>query len=430
MTFLELGLSPPTLKAIDELGYCIPTPVQQQVIPAALKGQDIVASAPTGTGKTASFALPILDLLNHEHKRRAKRIQALILVPTRELAIQIDNDLTLYSKHHNITSMAMFGGVDLEPQKQQLIDGIDILVSTTGRLLDMIHQRALHFDELKILVLDEADRMLDMGFIGDINKVLKRLPTQRQNLLFSATLSDDVHDLTDTALSNPFEVNIKTVGTNQPQTSQWLTSVDKDNKSTLLSHLIKENNWAQALIFIRTKHGAAKLVSQLEKRGIAAEAIHSGKSQAVRTQILADFKAGKIHILVGTGITARGLDVDGLERVINYDLPDDADDYIHRIGRTGRANAYGEAVSLVSFDDFKRLCAIERRLNQVIERKKIKGFETKKELPESNLNYAMKQTGPKARPKPNKKSKKTSEEHTKQKPKTNNQDPWGYFNKP
>jgi superfamily II DNA/RNA helicase len=387
MTFSTLGLSDPILEALNELGYAKPTAIQYKAIPEVLAGNDIVATAQTGTGKTASFVLPLLQLLSGDRKRRAKRLRALILVPTRELALQVEKNIQLYGKYLNLRSMAMVGGVDSEPQKAALIYGVDIVVATPGRLLDMAHQRALHFDELEFLILDEADRMLDMGFIGDINKIIDRLPQQRQNLLFSATLSKEVRQLAKTAISNPVEISINDDNTSAPKISQWLTTVDKDNKSALLSHLITERKWTQALIFIRTKHGAAKLVSQLEKRGIAAEAIHSGRSQAVRTQLLADFKSGKIGILIATGIAARGIDIDDLTRVINYDLPDDADDYIHRIGRTGRAGAVGEAVSLVSRDDFKRLCAIERRLEKIIERKEITGFKTKTEVPVSNLDH-------------------------------------------
>jgi superfamily II DNA/RNA helicase len=387
MTFPTLQLSDPILQALNELGYIKPTAIQEKAIPEILAGNDIVATAQTGTGKTASFVLPLLQLLSGDRKRRAKRLRALILVPTRELALQVEKNIQLYGKHLNLRSMAMVGGIDSEPQKAVLIYGVDIVVATPGRLLDMAHQRALHFDELEFLVLDEADRMLDMGFIGDINKIIERLPEQRQNLLFSATLSKEVRQLARTAISNPVEISISDDNTSTPKISQWLVTVDKDNKSALLSHLIKQNEWTQALIFIRTKHGAAKLVSQLEKRGIAAESIHSGRSQAMRTQLLADFKSGKIGILIATGIAARGIDIDDLTRVINYDLPDDADDYIHRIGRTGRAGADGEAVSLVSRDDFKRLCAIERRLEKKIERKEIIGFRTKTEVPMSDLDY-------------------------------------------
>ncbi|MBV1922312.1 MAG: DEAD/DEAH box helicase, partial [Pseudomonadales bacterium] len=407
MTFSKLKLSPPILDAVSELGYETPTAIQKKAIPAILSGRDLIASAQTGTGKTASFVLPLLEMLKGERKRRAKRLRALILVPTRELAVQVESNICQYGKYVDVKSMAMFGGVDSEPQKQQLIDGIDILVATPGRLLDMVHQRALHFDELQVLILDEADRMLDMGFIGDINKIIERLPTERQNLLFSATIPDGVRLLADTAIDNPIEVSIADNSATTPQISQWIVSVDKDVKSTLLSHLIKELQWTQALIFIRTKHGAAKLVSQLEKRGIKAESIHSGRSQAVRTQILEDFKSGEIGILVATGIASRGIDIDELTRVVNYDLPDDADDYIHRIGRTGRAGSCGEAVSLVSMDDFKRLCAIERRLDQILDRRKIEGFTTVKELPDSNLNFVSSSTGEK---KTKKRDKKTRDE--------------------
>lgn len=401
MTFAKLNLSTPILDAVSELGYETPTAIQQKAIPAILSGRDLIAAAQTGTGKTAGFVLPILEMLkgdkpSGERKRRAKRLRALIIVPTRELAIQVESNICQYGKYLNVKSMAMFGGVDLEPQKQQLIDGIDILVATPGRLLDMAHQRALHFDELKMLVLDEADRMLDMGFIGDINKIIDRLPEQRQNLLFSATMPDGVRLLADTAIENPVEISIADNSATTPQISQWIVSVDKDKKSSLLSHLIKEKQWTRTLIFIRTKHGSAKLVSQLEKRGINAESIHSGRSQAVRTQIMSDFKSGEIGILVATGIASRGIDIDELTRVVNYDLPDDADDYIHRIGRTGRAGACGEAVSLVSMDDFKRLCAIERRLNQIIDRRTIEGFITVKELPKSNLDFVSKSADRKA----------------------------------
>ena len=387
MTFSKLGLSDPIVQAVTEKGYASPTAIQEQAIPAVLAGRDLVATAQTGTGKTASFVLPLLEALSGERKRRAKRIRALILVPTRELAIQVEANISQYGKHLSLRSSVMVGGVDSQPQKQSLIDGVDILVATPGRLLDMAHQRALYFDELEYLVLDEADRMLDMGFIADINKIIERLPAQRQNLLFSATLSDDVRLLAKTAIDNPVEITIADDSATTPQISQWLITVDKDNKSSLLSHLIKEQEWAQALIFIRTKHGAAKLVSQLEKRGIKAECIHSGRSQAVRTQLLADFKSGEIGLLVATGVAARGIDIDELARVVNYDLPDDADDYIHRIGRTGRAGYCGEAVSLVSRDDFKRLCAIERRIGHIIERKEVEGFAAVKEVPVSVLNH-------------------------------------------
>ncbi len=390
MPFSKLGLSDPILKAIADLGYTVPTSIQKQAIPVILSGKDLVAAAQTGTGKTASFVLPILEALNTERKLRGKRIRALILVPTRELAIQVEANVAQYSKYLNLSSMAMVGGIDSEPQKQRLLEGVDILVATTGRLLDMAHQRALHFDELEVLVLDEADRMLDMGFIGDINKIIDRLPDQRQSLLFSATLSDDVRYLADTVYDDAVEISVLPNLATTPKIDQWLVTVDKDRKSALLSHLIKDLQWDQALIFIEKKHAAAKLVSQLEKRGIKAEAIHGGRSQASRERVLAEFKSGKLRFLVSTGIAARGIDIDNLTRVVNYDLPYQSDDYIHRIGRTGRAGASGEAISFVSKDDFKNLCAIESRLGHIIARKEFEGFEVKKVVPVSILNYVPK----------------------------------------
>lgn len=394
MTFSTLGLSQPILNAVADLGYETPTAIQKKAIPVVLSGKDLIAAAQTGTGKTASFVLPLLEQLSAEknsgRKLRGKRIRALILVPTRELASQVEASIEQYGKYLNLTSMAMYGGVDAAPQKQRLIWGIDLLIATPGRLLDMAHQRALHFDELSVLVLDEADRMLDMGFIDDINKIIERLPIQRQNLLFSATISDDVRALAKRTISNPVEISLVKNSASKPKIAQWLVTTDKGNKSALLSHLINDLQWQQALIFIETKHGAAKLVSQLDKRGIKAESIHGGRTQAVREQILSDFKVGKINFLVATGIAARGLDIGALERVVNYDLPDQVDDYIHRIGRTGRAGASGEAVSFVSKDNFRNLCAIESRLGHVIERKEFDGFDVKKVVPVSILNYIPK----------------------------------------
>ncbi len=390
MSFSTLGLSEPILKAVTDLAYAEPTEIQKQAIPVVLSGKDLIAGAQTGTGKTASFVLPLLEMLNTDRKLRGKRIRALILTPTRELAVQVESSINQYSKYLELSSMAMYGGVDAAPHKQRLIWGVDIIVATPGRLLDMAHQRVLHFDELEVLVLDEADRMLDMGFIDDINKIIERLPKQRQNLLFSATISDDVRSLAKRAIHNPVEISIAQNSTSKPKIDQWLVTTDKGNKSALLSHLIKDLKWQQALIFIETKHGAAKLVSQLEKRGIQAESIHGGRTQAVREKILSDFKTGGIKFLVATGIAARGLDIGALERVVNYDLPDQVDDYIHRIGRTGRAGASGEAVSFVSKDNFRNLCAIESRLGHVIDRREIDGFPVKKVVPVSILNYVPK----------------------------------------
>lgn len=390
MPFSKLGLSDPILKAVQELGYSAPTPIQEKAIPVILTGKNLIAAAQTGTGKTASFVLPMLEMLSKGQTVRKKRIRAVIITPTRELAIQVEENITQYSQHLNLTSMAMYGGVDDKPQKQKLIEGVDILVATPGRLIDMYGQRAVHFDEVEMLVLDEADRMLDMGFIEDINKIIARLPDNIQNLLFSATLSNPVRELARTAIENPEEISIAKHDASQPNIDQWLITVDKDKKSALLSHLINENNWDQALIFIGTKHGAAKLVTQLEKRGIKAESFHSGRSQEVRERLLSDFKDGEFPFLVATGVAARGIDIEDLARVINYDLPYPADDYVHRIGRTGRAGALGEAISLVSKDDFKNLCMIEKRLGHLIVRKEIEGFAPKKEVPISILNYVPK----------------------------------------
>jgi len=390
MSFSTLALSEPLLIAVNELGYSAPTAIQKKAIPVVLSGKNLVAAAQTGTGKTASFALPLLEQLNKGHKLRGKRIQALVLTPTRELAVQVEASIAQLSKHTDLTSMAIYGGVDEAPQKQALIWGIDILVATPGRLLDLAHQRALHFDELKTLVLDEADRMLDMGFIEDINKIIERLPTSRQNLLFSATISDDVRTLVKRNIANAVEISVSHDKSQKPNIEQWLVTVDKSNKSALLSHLIIDKKWQQALIFIETKQGAAKLVSQLEKRGIIADSLHGGRTQAVREQILADFKSGKIKFLVSTGIAARGLDIAELSRVVNYDLPKQVDEYIHRIGRTGRAGAKGEAVSLVSKDNFRELCAIESRLEHIITRETFDDFPVKKVVPVSILNFKPK----------------------------------------
>ncbi|MCG6407923.1 DEAD/DEAH box helicase [Vibrio fluvialis] len=390
MSFSKLGLSEALTQAVAELGYQKPTTIQTKAIPVILQGQELIAAAQAGTGKTASFVLPILHKLQGRETQRKKRIRALILVPTRELAIQVADKVAQYGQHTGLTTLAMYGGVEEQAQKQRLIEGVDVLVATPGRLLDMYGQRAVYFEEVEMVVLDEADRMLDMGFIESINKIIDRLPRDAQYLLFSATLSHKVRDLAKTAVNDPFEISIAANQASKSNIEQWLITVDKDKKSALLSHLITENNWDQALIFIETKHGAAKLASQLEKRGITAEAFHSGRSQAVRVQLLEDFKAGKIKYMIATGVGARGIDIHELSRVVNYDLPFPADEYVHRIGRTGRANAKGEAISFVSKDNFKNLCMIESRLGHLIERRVVEGFEPKKPVPISILNYVPK----------------------------------------
>ena len=433
MTFSSLGLCDSIVKATEQLGFTSPTPIQNQAIPIILSGKDLIATAQTGTGKTAAFTLPILESFNKERKLRGKRIRALILTPTRELAVQVASHVKEYSQHLKLSSLAIYGGVDIQHQKQRLIEGVDILVATPGRLLDLAHQRALHFDELEVLVLDEADRMVDMGFVEDIYKIIDRLPDNRQNLLFSATMNDTVraiaNEFTDSKISKPaVEITISPKTTAAKNIKQWLITVDKDTKSALLSHLIKENHWKQALIFIEKKHGAAKLVDQLAKRDIKADAIHGDKSQAMREKILADFKSGKLKYLVATGVAARGIDIGELSRVVNYDLPFKPEEYIHRIGRTGRAGATGEAISLVAWGDFKNLCAIESRLDHLIERKEIEGFPVRKVVPISILNYVRKSKAPSSKPRP-----KTEKHKTKTTKKSNhskdenrqNRDIWG-----
>jgi ATP-dependent RNA helicase RhlE len=433
MSFSKLGLSDPILKAILDMGYSEPTAIQKKAIPAILQGKDIVAASQTGTGKTASFVLPLLERLNVEHTHRGKRVRALIITPTRELTEQVETNVAQYAKYLDLTSMAMYGGIDSEPQRKRLIEGVDILVATPGRLLEMIYQRAVHFDELEILVLDEADRMLNMGFIDDINKVIDRLPTERQSMLFSATLTDDVRFLANTVKDDAIEITISPKSTSAKTIDQWLITVDLDTKSALLSHLIKDNDWDQALIFIEKKHGAAKLASQLAKRGIVAEAIHGDRSQAMRAKILADFKSGELKFLIATGVAARGIDIGQLSRVVNYDLPFKPEEYIHRIGRTGRAGASGEAISFVAMGDFKKLCAIESRLGHIIKRKEIEGFPVRKVVPVSILNYVpkskqkpkvqnnkAKNSGKRSTTTPTKKSAKSVEKTT-----SKNQHIWG-----
>jgi superfamily II DNA/RNA helicase len=399
MPFLHLGLCDPIIQAIDGLGYKTPTPVQTQAIPVILSGKDLIVTAQTGTGKTAAFVLPILEKLNTMQRPRGKRVSALILSPTRELAMQVADNVAQYSAKLQLSSLAVYGGTDTTAQKQKLATGIDVLVATPGRLLDLAQKRAVYFDELTTLVLDEADRMVDMGFGAEINKIIERLPSLRQNLMFSATLSEDVLKLGEVFTQNTNkgptqQLLIAPQSKSASNIDQWLITVDKDRKSALLSHLILENQWHQTLIFIEKKHAAAKLVDQLAKRGIVADAIHGDKSQASREAILANFKSGKLKYLVATGVAARGIDIDKLARVVNYDLPFKPEEYIHRIGRTGRAGESGEAISFVAWGDFKNLCAIESRLNHLIKRKEIEGFPVRKVVPISILNYVRKSQAP------------------------------------
>ncbi len=377
MSFDSLGLSPDILRAVAEQGYREPTPIQRQAIPVVLSGRDLMASAQTGTGKTAGFTLPLLQHLidNAPFGKGRRPVRALILTPTRELAAQIGENVREYSKYLNIRSLVVFGGVSINPQMMKLRGGVDVLIATPGRLLDLEHQNAVKLDSVEILVLDEADRMLDMGFIHDIRRVLAKLPPKRQNLLFSATFSDDIKQLAEKLLHNPEEVEVARRNTASEQVTQYVHFVDKKRKRELLSQMIGEGDWRQVLVFTRTKHGANHLAEQLNKDGITAAAIHGNKSQGARTRALANFKSGEIRVLVATDIAARGLDIEELPHVVNYELPNVPEDYVHRIGRTGRAAATGQAISLVCVDEHKLLRDIERLLKREIPRMALDGYE-------------------------------------------------------
>lgn len=383
MSFDSLGLSANLLSAVKEKGYTQPSPIQAQAIPAVLQGRDVMAAAQTGTGKTAGFTLPLLQRLSTGNKASANSVRALVLTPTRELAAQVQESVHTYGKNLPLSSAVVFGGVGINPQMMRLRRGVDILVATPGRLLDLYNQKALHFKQLEILVLDEADRMLDMGFIHDIKRILKILPAQRQNLLFSATFSGDIRQLARGILDNPLEIDVSPRNSTAVTVEQTIFTVDKKSKPALLSHLIKERQWHQVLVFSRTKHGANKLVTLLEKDGIKAAAIHGNKSQGARTKALADFKSGKVSTLVATDIAARGIDIAQLPQVVNFDLPNVAEDYVHRIGRTGRAGATGKAYSLVSADEFDDLKGIEHLIQRVLKREEIEGFEAQHVVPDS-----------------------------------------------
>lgn len=378
MSFASLGLAEPLVKAVNELGYTSPTPIQSQAIPAVLGGGDLLAGAQTGTGKTAGFTLPILQRLHtfYADNRGAKRaVRALILTPTRELAAQVEESVRAYSKYLKLRSTVMFGGVSINPQIDALKRGVDIVVATPGRLLDHMQQKTIDLSNLDILVLDEADRMLDMGFIHDIKRVLAKLPPRRQNLLFSATFSDEIKALADSLLDSPALIEVARRNTTAETVAQKIYPVDRDRKRELLTHLIREHNWFQVLVFTRTKHGANRLAEQLTKDGISAMAIHGNKSQSARTRALAEFKNSTLQVLVATDIAARGIDIDQLPHVVNFDLPNVPEDYVHRIGRTGRAGATGEAVSLVCVDENQLLRDIERLIKREIPQEVIPGFE-------------------------------------------------------
>ncbi|MEC8102250.1 MAG: DEAD/DEAH box helicase [Pseudomonadota bacterium] len=400
LTFDDLHLAEPIARAVKDKGYTKPSPIQAKAIPVVLKDGDLLASAQTGTGKTAAFTLPVLQQLLDKPRASGNRCKALVLTPTRELAAQILENAEMYSKHTKIRSTVVFGGVKINPQMQKLRSGTEVLVATPGRLLDLHSQNAIKFDELDILVLDEADRMLDMGFIHDIKRVLKILPPKRQNLLFSATFSDEIRQLAHGLLDNPAEVSVAKENTTNTQIEHKLHPVDKSAKTRLLSHLTRTENWEQALVFSRTKHGANKLVRMLEKDGIKAAAIHGNKSQNQRTKALADFKDGKITLLIATDIAARGIDIHQLPQVVNFDLPNVPADYVHRIGRTGRAGMTGHAISLVSADEIDQLQDIERLIQMHIEREEIKGFKPQNPLPESRKMLPPKNKKPKKPKKP------------------------------
>jgi len=399
MSFNKLGLSSALLKSIQAKGYSNPSEIQQEAIPEILKGKDILAGAQTGTGKTAAFALPILHRLqNAESKRR--RVRVLVLVPTRELASQVGESFRDYGSNLRFRTSVLYGGVSINTQIDKIRKGVDIVVATPGRLLDHLNQKTLKLSELETFVLDEADRMLDMGFIRDIKKILKYLPDEKQNLLFSATFPNEIKALADSLLNAPKRIQVRSSNSTAEKVVQVVYPVDKSRKRELLAHCIKEEGWFQVLVFSRTKHGANKLAQQLSKEGIDADAFHGNKSQAQRTRALKDFKDSKTQVLVATDIAARGIDINLLPQVVNFDLPYVPEDYIHRIGRTARAGQEGKAISLVSADEHKLLFDIEKLLNSPIPRETIEGFE-----PRQNLSTEAPKSRESRRRKPSNRSK-------------------------
>lgn len=405
MSFPSLGLSAPLLRAINEKGYTAPFPIQIKAIPAILSGKDVVAAAQTGTGKTAGFTLPVLQRLARGPRVKPNHIRALVLVPTRELAVQVTDSIEIYGKHLIVKSGVVYGGVKINPQMMKLRSGIDILVATPGRLLDLFGKHAVKFEQVEMLVLDEADRMLDMGFVGDIRKILDLLPKNRQNLLFSATFPSEIRNLTRDLFCNPVRIEVNPRNSTAKSIKQWVYEVDKSRKPALLSHLLRNNNWEQVLVFTRTRKGANRLVQQLANDGISSAAIHGDKSQGMRTRALEEFKANTIRILVATDIASRGLDIRELSHVVNFDLPKVAENYIHRIGRTGRAGSGGVAISLVSADEVTLLSAIENLIRQNLVREVENGFVPKHSVPLTRLM--------KVRPKKPKKPKRPQHEQQK-----------------
>jgi ATP-dependent RNA helicase RhlE len=385
MSFDSLGLSAPILDAVKKQGYDKPSPIQEKAIPLVLTGKDVMAAAQTGTGKTAGFTLPLLELLSKGPRPGANKIRALVLTPTRELAAQVNESVELYGKNLSLSSTVVYGGVKINPQMMRLRRGVDILVATPGRLMDLYNQNAVRFDQIEVLILDEADRMLDMGFIHDIRKIIANMPKQRQNLMFSATFSDPIRRLAKTIVNDPVEISVSPRNTTAQSVEQYICPVDKKRKPALLAELIKEKQWNQVLVFSRTKHGANRLAGNLDANGIPATAIHGNKSQGARTKALKQFKDGSVQVLVATDIAARGIDIDSLPFVVNFDLPNVPEDYVHRIGRTGRAGATGLAVSLVSADEIELLQDIEQLINKELDRHLIDGFEPSHDVPPSNF---------------------------------------------
>ena len=402
MTFNELHLDPSLVQAVADEGYTTPTPIQEQAIPLVLKGHDLMAAAQTGTGKTAGFTLPMLHLLSKGERPKPNQVRALVLTPTRELAAQVHESVVNYGQHLKTTSTVVFGGVSINPQMMKIRRGVDVLVATPGRLLDLHQQNAVKFDHLEILVLDEADRMLDMGFIHDLKRIANLLPKKRQTLMFSATFSGSIRQLAKQFLNQPLEVAVAPPNSTTELVLQTVIPVDKARKTDLLIHLIADNQWQQVLAFSKTKHGANRICEKLNKAGIPAAALHGNKSQGARTKALADFKANKIRVLVATDIAARGIDIDLLPHVINIDLPNVSEDYVHRIGRTGRAGSKGEALSLVSADEVELLAGIEHLTGKLLPRRFEAGFEPNHAVPETSLDRKPKRrppqnAGPKSR---------------------------------
>lgn len=395
MTFKNFNLIPELLRAIEEKGYTDPTTIQSQAIPLILEGSDVLAGSQTGTGKTAGFTLPMLQ--NLMKKGHSKRVRALILTPTRELAVQVEESVTELGKYLSLQSAAIFGGVNIKSQIKALSKGIDIIVATPGRLLDLVNQDIVTLSDIEIFVLDEADRMLDMGFIHDIRRIVSLLPSARQNLLFSATFSEEIKRLANGLLRSPRMIEATRINSTVDAITQVVHPVDSKRKAELLSMLIKTNNWQQVLVFMRTKHSANRLVGKLESDGITAAAIHGNKSQNARTKALEDFKKGTIRILVATDIAARGLDIDQLPHVVNFDLPNVPEDYVHRIGRTGRAGNTGEAVSLVCIDEHQYLKDIERLLKQEIPKVVISNFQPDPSIKAEPISHGR-QTPPRRNP--------------------------------